>query len=303
MFGPYNASANVDRPFGTAVVDGFDFDFETTVSNTVAFANQLRALMDQDTSKPYYLSAAPQCPYPDAADGSMLDGAVSFDMVFVQYYNNYCASTSYIAGAATQNNFNFDTWDLWARTVSKNPDVKVFLGVPAGPTGAGSGYESASALAPVIEYCQTFSSFGGVMMWDASQAYAASNAGFLDAVYNTLEDSSVSPSPITTTTVSATATATSSVGEVTSTVTKTATQTVASSTTVLTVTATVTEATSTTFVISTTKTATSTSTAAAGTGTGVAQWDQCGGNGYTGSTTCASPYTCVELSQWWSQCE
>lgn len=31
IFGPYSASAV--RPFGTSVVDGFDFDFESTVSN------------------------------------------------------------------------------------------------------------------------------------------------------------------------------------------------------------------------------------------------------------------------------
>ena len=79
---------------------------------------------------------------------------------------------------------NFNEWDTWASTVSANPDVKVLLGVPAGPTGAGSGYESATALADVINYCKTFKSFGGVMMWDASQAYA--NSGFLAGVASDL---------------------------------------------------------------------------------------------------------------------
>lgn len=177
------SGSSAPRPFGTAVVDGFDFDFEATVSNMVSFGNQLRSLMDAATAagdKKYYLTAAPQCPYPDAADGSMLAGAVSFDIVWVQFYNNYCGVQSYVAGAATQNNFNFATWDNWAKTVSANPDVRVFLGVPAGPSAAGSGYESASVLASVIAYSQTFSSFGGVMMWDASQAVA--NAGFLAGV-------------------------------------------------------------------------------------------------------------------------
>lgn len=36
---------------------------------------------------------------------------------------------------------------------------------------------------------------------------------------------------------------------------------------------------------------------------GVAQhWEQCGGNGWTGPTTCASPYTCTKLNEWYSQC-
>ena len=63
-FGPVQSGSSGNRPFGTAVVDGFDFDFEAGVSNTVPFANQLRSLMNADTSKKYYLSAAPQCPYP-----------------------------------------------------------------------------------------------------------------------------------------------------------------------------------------------------------------------------------------------
>ncbi|GAM44085.1 class III chitinase [Talaromyces pinophilus] len=50
----------------------------------------------------------------------------------------------------------------------------------------------------------------------------------------------------------------------------------------------------------TTPTATSTATA---TGTPVAQWGQCGGEGYTGSTVCASPYKCVEESIYWSSCQ
>ena len=140
--------------------------------------------MDADTSKSYYLTAAPQCPYPDAADDPMLNGTVSMDAVFVQFYNNYCGVQSYTPGSSTQNNFNFDTWDNWAKTVSLNPNVKVLLGVPAGQTAAGSGYEPASTLDPIIQYCKQFSSFGGVMMWDASQAVA--NSGFLSAVKSSL---------------------------------------------------------------------------------------------------------------------
>ncbi|KAH9105665.1 hypothetical protein AeMF1_018583 [Aphanomyces euteiches] len=31
-------------------------------------------------------------------------------------------------------------------------------------------------------------------------------------------------------------------------------------------------------------------------------WQQCGGNGYTGSTTCVAGYTCSAQNQWYSQC-
>lgn len=46
---------------------------------------------------------------------------------------------------------------------------------------------------------------------------------------------------------------------------------------------------------------TTTSTASSGGGT-VAEWGQCGGIGYTGSTTCASGTTCVYSNPWYSQC-
>ncbi|KAJ8071278.1 hypothetical protein OCU04_001614 [Sclerotinia nivalis] len=50
-------------------------------------------------------------------------------------------------------------------------------------------------------------------------------------------------------------------------------------------------------------TSSSTSSAAsAGTGSPVAHYGQCGGIGYTGSTACASPYTCSVLSAYYSQC-
>lgn len=151
-----------------------------------AFGQQLRSLMNTDaasSSKQWLLTAAPQCPYPDAADGPMLAGTVFFDIVWVQFYNNYCGVNSFTVGSSTQNNFNFDTWDNWAKTVSLNPNVKVMLGIP-GNTGAGAGYETGSTLAAVISYSKSFSSFGGVMIWDMSQVYA--NPGFLNGVTSDL---------------------------------------------------------------------------------------------------------------------
>jgi lysophospholipase L1-like esterase len=35
----------------------------------------------------------------------------------------------------------------------------------------------------------------------------------------------------------------------------------------------------------------------------VPAWGQCGGQGFTGSTTCVSGYTCVFSNQWYSQCQ
>ncbi|KAI9036182.1 glycoside hydrolase family 18 protein [Aspergillus affinis] len=182
-FGPVSNSA-ASRPFGNAVIDGFDLDFEATVNNMPAFANQLRSLYAKDSSKSYYLTAAPQCPYPDAANNAMLNGAVAFDAIWIQFYNNYCGLQSYVPGSSTQNNFNFATWDNWAKSTSRNSKVKVFLGIPGNTGAAGSGYQSLDRVKEIIGYVKQFSSFGGVMIWDASQVFA--NGGFLNGVKGAL---------------------------------------------------------------------------------------------------------------------
>lgn len=187
MFGPEQPDSGVLRPFGSSVVDGFDYDFESATTNMVPFGVELRRLMDEATSggdKPYYLAAAPQCPYPDIANEEALDGGVFFNIVLVQHYNNYCATSSFVEGAPEQTSFNFNTWDNWAATVSLNPNVKVLLGIPANVGAAGSGYTEGPQLAAAIEYSKTYSSFGGVMMWDMSQLYA--NEGFLAEVVSSL---------------------------------------------------------------------------------------------------------------------
>ncbi|KAG6835055.1 hypothetical protein C0991_004301, partial [Blastosporella zonata] len=70
--------------------------------------------------------------------------------------------------------WNFGTWDNWAKTQAINKNVKVYIGAPASSTAAGSGYVSAATLGQIAKEIRAkYSSFGGVMLWDASQAYGA----------------------------------------------------------------------------------------------------------------------------------
>ncbi|KAL4063885.1 carbohydrate-binding module family 5 protein [Scleroderma yunnanense] len=156
------------RPFGSAVLDGIDLDIEGgSQTGYTAFVTTLRGLM-ANGNKQYYITAAPQCPFPDAYLGQTLN-AVGFDAVYVQFYNNWCGLTNY----NNPNAWNFGTWDNWAKTVSPNPNVKVYIGAPASSAAAGSGYVDPSTFANIIQQIQSqYSSFGGVMLWDASQAYA-----------------------------------------------------------------------------------------------------------------------------------
>lgn len=62
--------------------------------------------------------------------------------------------------------------DNWARNVSPNKNAKVYIGAPASSSAAGSGYLDASSLSAIAKQMRdSFPSFGGVMLWDASQAY------------------------------------------------------------------------------------------------------------------------------------
>ena len=71
------------------------------------------------------------------------------------------------------NAWNFAQWDTWAKTVSPNPNVKIYIGVPAATSAANAGsYVDVGTLTNIIQQTRSqYSSFGGVMMWDASQAY------------------------------------------------------------------------------------------------------------------------------------
>lgn len=183
-FGP-KAPSSKYRPFGDAVVDGFDFDLESPVPRMDTFAKHLRKLMNQasgssttKSQKKFYLTAAPQCPFPDQNVGTILNN-VALDAVFVQFYNNpQCRLNAFSNGQAQ--GFNFEKWDQWARTTSKNKKVKVLVGAPASQDAAGSGYVDGDQLRAIIKYSQKFESLGGVMIWDSS--HLAGNQGLLGSL-------------------------------------------------------------------------------------------------------------------------
>lgn len=153
--------ASSTRPFGTAVLDGVDLDIEGgTSTGYAAFVNKIRSLAN-GSSKKYYITAAPQCVYPDAALGGVLNAA-SFDAIYVQFYNNPCGLQNF--GQAS--NWNFGIWDWWARSVSINPNVKVYVGSPASSGAAGTGYVGSNLTSIAVQMRKSFPSFGGVMLWD-----------------------------------------------------------------------------------------------------------------------------------------
>ncbi|KAK9720427.1 Chitinase 2 [Basidiobolus ranarum] len=172
------------RPFGSAVLDGIDLDIEAGISvGYGAFVQKLRSHFDSDKSRKYFTTAAPQCPFPDYFLGNALDQAW-FDMVYIQFYNNFCTPTS-------PGQFNYDVWNHWATTKSHNPDVKLYIGTLGNPKAGSYGYMTPDELKPLIESTrQKYSSFGGVMTWEASTAEASmiNGVSFAQSVKNILLD-------------------------------------------------------------------------------------------------------------------
>ncbi|KAK7202423.1 glycoside hydrolase family 18 protein [Myxozyma melibiosi] len=167
----FGGGSSDTRPFGTAVVDGFDLDIEGGSSTGYsAFVTKMRNYYDEYVAaggKQMYISGAPQCPIPDSFLNDAMETSY-FDFYFVQFYNNYCGINFWEEGTSTT--FNFDAWDTFAQSSGYNPDAKVYLGVSASSDAAGTGYVDIDTLTTVIsELASTYTSFGGVMMWYVCQ--------------------------------------------------------------------------------------------------------------------------------------
>lgn len=143
------------RPLGDAVLDGIDFDIEGGTSQH--WDELAKALSNFSKQKKVYLTAAPQCPFPDAWLGGAL-GTGLFDYVWVQFYNN--PPCQYSGNADNLKN----SWNQWTSNLSGS--AQLFLGLPAAPEAAGSGYIPPDVLkSEVLPSIKTSPKYGGVMLW------------------------------------------------------------------------------------------------------------------------------------------
>ncbi|KAI9692142.1 MAG: Chitinase 1 [Bathelium mastoideum] len=167
------------RPFGDVVLDGFDIDNEDhNTAHYDVFATALRAQIESDPSRKYYISAAPQCPRPDAS--IPLAAMQAADFIWVQFYNNPPCNLG--TGGFLE---SFQAWsaDLAGNT-STGAGPRLFIGAGAW-SGAGSGYVAGSDLAGVLDGVKSLDvpNFGGMMFWDGTEGLAnqdATGEDFLD---------------------------------------------------------------------------------------------------------------------------
>ncbi|XP_061338569.1 acidic endochitinase-like [Gastrolobium bilobum] len=150
------------RPLGDAILDGIDFDIMKHTPYVDDLARYLKS-----HNQTVYLSAAPQCLFPDAQLGTALTTGL-FDYVWVQFYNNPACDY-------TQGNFNdfVYTWKQWTKSLKGE---KIFLGLPADSASATSGYVPADALiSTILPAVKASPNYGGVMLWSR---FSDRNSGY-----------------------------------------------------------------------------------------------------------------------------
>ncbi|EXJ83413.1 hypothetical protein A1O1_07036 [Capronia coronata CBS 617.96] len=129
------------RPYGNVVLDGIDIDNETPSDSSLLpiLASTLRQLFASDSSKPYYLSAAPQCPRPDAS--IPVPQLLNYiDFFSVQFYNNPSCQLS-----STDQGF-FTSLQAWS------DDLLALDGATVTPTGSGTHPPGSRDLTDVREH-------------------------------------------------------------------------------------------------------------------------------------------------------
>ncbi|CAM9800758.1 unnamed protein product, partial [Phaeothamnion confervicola] len=180
IWNQYLGGSSANRPFGTAVLDGIDLDIENADTGNTAwstFVGRLRTKFATTPARKYYVAAAPQCPLPDAAlgpNGGLALSASQVDLIFIQFYNNFCS----VEGGS----YNMGAW-MSAMVGTASANAKLFVGVPASPQAAGSGYITnvATLNARINSDAAAYGSrFGGVMTWDAG--LAGVNGAYWDSV-------------------------------------------------------------------------------------------------------------------------
>ncbi|KAH7673751.1 chitinase protein, partial [Dioscorea alata] len=156
LWNNFLGGSSTSRPLGDAVLDGIDFDIEGGTTQHWDELAQMLSDYSQEGQK-VYLSAAPQCIYPDAWMGKALATGL-FDYVWVQFYNN--PPCQYYSGNAVN---LLSSWNQWASSVTA---TKFFVGLPASPEAAGSGYMPPHALISEVLPSVMFSNkYGGIMLW------------------------------------------------------------------------------------------------------------------------------------------
>ncbi|EXJ66590.1 uncharacterized protein A1O5_10260 [Cladophialophora psammophila CBS 110553] len=180
------------RPYGNVVLDGIDIDNElpSAAMYIPKLVSTLRQLMGSDTSKTYYLSAAPQCPIPDLSIpvASLLN---EIDFFGIQFYNNPACQlssgqgflgslqewSSDLLGASSPTRLTKRSSRIQARQPSHTfhninngiTSPRLLIGTPAFPL-AGSGYVDVATYKSILAQVKSMNlpNLAGAIFWDGA---------------------------------------------------------------------------------------------------------------------------------------
>ncbi|XP_075495513.1 hevamine-A-like [Primulina tabacum] len=160
---------STSRPLGDAVLDGIDLDIE--LGSSLYYDDLVRYLKSYSIyGRRVFMTGAPQCPFPDRLLGAALNTRL-FDFVWIQFYNN--PPCQYSSGNITN---LVNSWRLWTSSVNAR---RIFLGLPAAPQAAGSGFIPPDVLTgQILPLIKRSPKYGGVMLWskywDDQSGYSSS---------------------------------------------------------------------------------------------------------------------------------
>lgn len=125
---------------------------------------RFKSNFQSDTSKTYFLTAAPQCPFPDASQPQ--DVCSELDFVWVQFYNNGDCNIA-------QSDF-LNSVQTWSSGIG---NAKLYIGALASGADGDQGFADANTLLGAIQDVKNMnlSNYGGAMLWEAQLAVQNDN--------------------------------------------------------------------------------------------------------------------------------
>lgn len=181
------------RPFGDAIVDGYDLDIESASSYYENFVAKTK-----DLDPGMLISAAPQCVFPDAALGTVMNKAW-LDYVSIQFYNTPSCDPMF---SADDSGWTMKQYAGWAAETSINKNVRLFLGVIGCTTCGSTPYLGFDHLREYIDKSHIIAgdSFGGVMEWSIDAAAFNTNPknsseNYVDFIKTQLDEAAAAYDP------------------------------------------------------------------------------------------------------------
>jgi chitinase len=131
------------------------------------FGQTLRTLYSAATSKPYYISSAPQCPFPDASNPERL--LLNCDFVWVQFYNNDPCQIGSAGFSAS-----VEQWSSFLSQSTMAVQPRLYVGVPAYSLAGPAAYAAIGNAEGMVSVASSvvqldLSNLGGIMLWDGPE--------------------------------------------------------------------------------------------------------------------------------------